>query len=288
MDGILVIDKPEGPTSHDIVAIVRRVTKTRKVGHAGTLDPFATGVLVVGVNQGTKLLQFLQGDEKEYEATVRLGIETDTLDRDGKVVSEAPCPGISYEEVERILASFVGRQSQIPPVYAAIKKDGVPHYKLARKGLSVEVTPRDVEIHSITRAKLDLPYLSFTVRCSSGTYVRSLARDIGRKVGCGGHLTALRRVSSGRFGIETAIPLERFKEMGENWVDAASGLREALSLHEVDVDQLQAENIRMGREVTLNEDFPGNIFMLTCSGKLVAVAEKPKGEKVRLVRVFNS
>lgn len=287
MDGILVIDKPEGPTSHDIVAIVRRVTKTRKVGHAGTLDPFATGVLVVGVNQGTKLLQFLQGDEKEYEATVRLGIETDTLDRDGKVVSEAPCPDTSYEEAERILASFVGRQSQIPPIYAAIKKDGIPQYKLARKGLSVEVAPRDIEIYSITRAKLDLPYLSFTVRCSSGTYVRSLARDIGMKVGCGGHLTALRRVSSGRFGIETAISLERFKEMGGNWVDAATGLREALSLPEVVVDQLQAENIRMGREVTLKEDFPGNMFMLTCSGKLVAVAEKPEGEKVRLVRVFN-
>lgn len=287
MDGILVIDKPEGPTSHDVVSIVRRIAGTRKVGHAGTLDPFATGVLVVGVNQGTKLLQFLQGDGKEYEATIRLGVETDTLDRDGKVMSETPCPDISHEEVERILASFVGRQSQLPPIYAAIKKDGIPLYKLARKGLSVEVAPRDIEIHSISRAKLDLPYLSFTVRCSSGTYVRSLARDIGKKVGCGGHLTALRRTRSGRFGIEMAVSLNTLREMGGKWTDVAIGLREALSLPEAEVDPLQAGDIRMGREITLDEDVPGNMFMLTCNGKLVAVAEKVEGEKLRLLRVFN-
>lgn len=290
-DGILVIDKPEGVTSHDVVDSVRKVVGTRKVGHAGTLDPFATGVLIVGINQGTKLLPFLQIDEKEYEGTVRLGVETDTLDRDGRVLRETQCPSIMYEEMEKILASFVGRQSQLPPIYSAIKKEGVPLYKLARKGVEVEVLPREIEVYGITLRTLDIPDVSFTVRCSSGTYVRSLARDIGIKVGCGGHLKSLRRTRSGRFGADMAIPLSRLKEIGSNWVERAIGLRDALSLPEAIVDRSKAEMIRMGKELYLQDICSGAVnsgrFMLTCNKELVAVAEVGVGGKLSLIRVFN-
>lgn len=291
MDGILIIDKPEGVTSHDVVNSVRRIAVTRKVGHAGTLDPFATGVLIVGINQGTKLLPFLQIDEKEYEGTVRLGVETDTLDRDGRILRETQCPSIGYEEMEKILASFVGRQSQIPPIYSAIKKEGVPLYKLARKGVEVELQPREIEVYEITLRTLDIPYVSFTVRCSSGSYVRSFARDIGIKVGCGGHLTSLRRTRSGRFCIDKAITLSRLKEMGNKWGDRAVGLREALSLPEIVVDPSTAEMIRMGKELAVEDISSGADvsarFMFTCDKDLVAVAEVGENAKLHLIRVFN-
>lgn len=292
MDGILVIDKPEGLTSHDVVNSVRRIALTRKVGHAGTLDPFATGVLVVGFNQGTKVLPFLQEEEKEYEATVRLGIETDTLDRDGKVLKETTCPDVGYEEIKKILVSFVGRQSQLPPKYSAIKKNGVPLYKLSRKGLDVEVLPREIEIYGITLRKLELPDVSFAVRCSTGTYVRSLARDIGLKIGCGGYLERLRRLRSGKFGMEKAVPLSRLKDMGERWQDMAIGLRDALSLPEIGIDYELAEMIRMGRGLTVEAiGYAGSVpvgrFMLTCNKGLVAVAEEGEGRKLHLIRVFN-
>jgi tRNA pseudouridine55 synthase len=293
MDGILVIDKPKGLTSHDVVNSVRRIALTRKVGHAGTLDPFATGVLVVGFNQGTKILPFLQEEEKEYEAILRLGVETDTLDRDGKVLKESPCPDISREEIDGILSSFLGRQSQVPPKYSAIKREGVPLYKLARRGLEVEVPSREVEIYGMSLLSLDLPYVSFRVRCSSGTYVRSLARDIGIKAGCGGHLTSLRRIRSGRFGVETAIPLERLKEMRERWHQAAIGLRDALSLPEIEIDPEKAWMIRNGREFTVEERVgtlhavPSGRFMIACNKSLVAVAEEGEGKRLRMIRVFN-
>lgn len=287
MDGILIIDKPEGLTSHDVVNSVRRIALTRKVGHAGTLDPFATGVLVVGVGQGTKALTFLKEDDKEYEATLRLGAETDTLDRDGRIVKEAPCPDISHDDMERILTSFIGKQNQIPPRFAAIKKDGIPLYKLARKGLDFEVPPRGIEIFGITLLNIDMPQVSFRVRCSSGTYVRSLARDIGSKIGCGGYLESLRRLRSGRFGIEKAIPLGKLKGMGDRWHEAAILLRDALSLPEIMVEPEKAEMIRMGKEIFLEEAVPGGMFMLTCNKELVAVAELVEDRKVHLLRVFN-
>lgn len=287
MDGILVIDKPAGLTSHDVVNSVRRIAGTRKVGHAGTLDPFATGVLVVGVGQGTKAITFLKEDDKEYEATLRLGVETDTLDRDGRVIRETRCPDISYEYVEKLLNSFVGRQDQVPPRFAAIKKDGIPLYKLARKGLDFEVPPRAIEIFGITLLSIDLPQVSFRVRCSSGTYIRSLARDIGIKIGCGGYLESLRRLRSGRFGIEKAIPLEKMKGMGNRWHEAAIGLRDALPLFEITVNPEKAEMVRMGKEFFLEEAVPTGMFMLTCNKELVAVAELVEGRKVHLLRVFN-
>lgn len=287
MNGILVIDKPAGLTSHDVVNSVRKIALTRKVGHAGTLDPFATGVLVVGVGQGTKALTFLKEDDKEYEATLRLGVETDTLDRDGRIVKETPCPDITHGDMERILASFIGKQNQIPPRFAAIKKDGIPFYKLARKGLEFEVPPRGIEIFGITLLSIDMPQVSFRVRCSSGTYVRSLARDIGSKIGCGGYLESLRRLRSGRFGIEKAVSLEKLKGMGERWHEAAIGLRDAIPLPEITVEPEKAEMLRMGKDIFLEEAAPSGMFMLTCSKELVAVAELAEGRKVHLLRVFN-
>ena len=287
MDGILIIDKPEGFTSHDVVNSVRGIAGTKKVGHAGTLDPFATGVLIVGVNQGTKALTFLKEDDKEYEATLMLGAETDTLDRDGRVIKEVPCPDISHDDMERILASFIGKQEQLPPRFAAIKKDGIPFYKLARKGLDFEVPPRGIEIYGITLLNIDMPQVFFRVRCSSGTYVRSLARDIGIKAGCCGYLKSLRRIRSGRFGIEKAIPLQKLKGMGNRWHEAAIWLRDALPLPEIMVNSEKAEIIRMGKEIFLEDMAPGGIFMLTCNKELVAVAELVEGRKVHLLRVFN-
>lgn len=293
MDGILVIDKPAGLTSHDVVNSVRKIALTKKVGHAGTLDPFATGVLVVGFNQGTKALNFLKEDDKEYEATLRLGAETDTLDRDGRIVKETPCPVVANEDMEKILASFMGKQSQLPPMFSAIKKDGVPLYRLARKGINVEVSPRDVEIYAITLLRLEMPYVSFRVRCSSGTYVRSLARDIGIKVGCGAYLESLRRLRSGRFSEGQAVPLAKLKEMGNEWHKAAIGLREALSLPEVEIYPLKAEMIRSGRDFSVEGyvgaqyTVPSGMFMLTCNKELVAVAEEGEGGKLHIIRVFN-
>lgn len=287
MDGILVIDKPAGLTSHDVVNSVRRIAGTRKVGHAGTLDPFATGILIVGVNQGTKALTFLKEDDKEYEATLRLGVETDTLDRDGRIVKETPCPDISHDDMERVLASFIGKQEQVPPRFAAIKKDGIPLYKLARKGLDFEVPPRGIEIFGITLLSIDMPQVSFRVRCSSGTYVRSLARDIGSKIGCGGHLESLKRTRSGRFTDDQAVSLDRLREMGNEWYKAAIGLRDALSLPEIEVEPEKAEMIRMGKEFSLEEAVPGGMFMLTCNKGLVAVAELLEDRKLHLLRVFN-
>ena len=292
MDGILVIDKPEGLTSHDVVNSVRRIAGTKKVGHAGTLDPFATGVLIVGVNQGTKALTFLKEDDKEYEATLMLGAETDTLDRDGRIVKETPCPDISHDDMERILASFIGKQEQLPPRFAAIKKDGIPFYKLARKGLDFEVPPRGIEIFGITLLNVYMPRVSFSVKCSSGTYVRSLARDIGSKIGCGGYLESLRRLKSGRFGIEKAIPLEKLKGMRNRWHEAAIWLRDALPLPDITVEPEKAEMIRMGKELTVDEVLSGGLvpegrFMLTCNKSLVAVAEAGEERRLHLLRVFN-
>ncbi|MFO7538111.1 MAG: tRNA pseudouridine(55) synthase TruB [Chloroflexota bacterium] len=206
-EGLLNIDKPAGITSHDVVQQVRRVTGVRRVGHAGTLDPLATGILLVGVGRTTRLIEYLVGQPKLYEAEVRLGQATNTYDTEGEVVAERPFSSITSEMIAGNLAPFRGQIEQRPPIYSAIKKDGQPLYKLARQGIEVEVPMRQVTIYALEMLAYDAPFVNLRVTCSAGTYIRSLAHDLGQALGCGGHLTALRRTAIGTFGVETAVSL---------------------------------------------------------------------------------
>ncbi|MEJ2746347.1 MAG: tRNA pseudouridine(55) synthase TruB [Anaerolineae bacterium] len=217
IEGVLSIDKPGGMTSHDVIQRVRRLTNIRRIGHAGTLDPLATGVLLLCVGRAARLVEYLVGQDKVYEATVRLGQTTNTYDAEGEVVAERPFSHITPGQIEQTLSQFRGPIQQRPPRYSAIKKDGQPLYKLARAGIDVEPPLREVTIYALEIEAVDLPEVRLRVSCSSGTYVRSLAHDLGQALGCGGHVTALRRVAVGDFAVETAVPLDQLTET--NWQD---------------------------------------------------------------------
>ena len=207
MNGILVIDKPSGPTSHDICRHFKKTLPVKKVGHAGTLDPLATGVLVILLDEATKLQSIFMGQDKEYEFTMRLGITTDTYDSEGKIVEQKEVAFDVAEKLPKILPQFVGDILQIPPPFSAIKKNGQPLYKLARRGETVEIAPRKLKIYSLEIVAIDLPDVMMKVRCSCGTYVRSLAHDMGQLLGVGAHITQLRRLRSEPFGVEEAIQI---------------------------------------------------------------------------------
>ena len=199
--GLVVVDKPGGLTSHDVVARVRRLAGTRKVGHAGTLDPMATGVLVLGVNRATRLLGHLALTDKRYDATVRLGTTTTTDDAEGEVVETKPTSGIVDDDVRRVITTFVGEIDQVPSAVSAIKVDGKRAYARVRAGEEVDLPARRVTVHEIEVTSLDLPSVEISVHCSSGTYIRAIARDLGAALGVGGHLTSLRRTAVGSFGL---------------------------------------------------------------------------------------
>ena len=206
--GILNIDKPAGMTSHDVVNRVRRLSGQRRVGHAGTLDPLATGVLVICVGWATRLSEYLMGGTKRYRTTARLGVTTDTYDAEGSVVFEADPGDVSLARVNCALESFEGEIEQIPPMYSAVKHKGTPLYKLARRGEAVTRSARSVHIYELSVADWDPPDVALEVICSKGTYIRSLVHDLGEKLGCGAHLTALTRLSSGSFRVDEATSLE--------------------------------------------------------------------------------
>jgi tRNA pseudouridine55 synthase len=211
MDGVLVIDKEPGPTSHDVVSSVRRLLKEKKVGHTGTLDPAATGVLPLVLGKATKVARYLTGNDKVYEATLRLGANTDTLDREGQVVRERPVE-VTEAQVRAAAESFRGPIDQLPPMYSAKKIDGKRLYELARQGMEVEREPKRVTIHSLDVTRVELPDVDVRVRCTAGTYLRVLAEDIGEKLGCGAYLYALRRTDSGAFSLADAITLEQLAD----------------------------------------------------------------------------
>lgn len=213
-DGALLVDKPSGPTSHDVVDAIRRQFRIKKVGHCGTLDPAATGLLIIVLGRGTKLSERLMADDKVYEGTMKLGESTNSHDADGDLTGSLPVPPITLEELNELAGTFVGDQMQLPPMVSAIKKDGVPLYKLARKGLEVERKERLIHIYSFRFAAYDEPLATFRVACTKGTYVRTLAHDLGVKLGCGAHLTSLRRTVSGRFDVADALPLAQILAMG--------------------------------------------------------------------------
>lgn len=212
LDGVLIIDKPSGITSHDVVAKVRKALKTKKVGHTGTLDPLATGVLVVCVEKATKLVNYLTCDEKIYEVEMKLGIKTDTGDITGNIIDEDTNYKVTIKEANEVIKSFVGKQKQIPPMYSAIKVNGQKLYELARKGIEIEREPRDIEIFDIYNIEINNEFIKYTVHCSKGTYVRSLCEDIAQRLGTIGVMTKLRRIKSGQFEIENAIKIDDISE----------------------------------------------------------------------------
>ncbi|OQW94576.1 MAG: tRNA pseudouridine(55) synthase TruB [Verrucomicrobia bacterium A1] len=218
-DGLLLVDKPGGVTSHDVVDAVRRRFRFRKVGHGGTLDPMATGLLVLLIGRGTKVSDRVMGADKTYEGTLRLGVATDSEDGDGRVIAEADPSGVTADALRAAMEKRQGDQMQTPPMVSAIKKDGIPLYKLARRGETVEREARLVHIYEFTLLGFNPPQASFRMRCTKGTYVRTLCADIGREFGCGAFLESLRRTASGSFSLADARPL----------ADILNGPREALS-----------------------------------------------------------
>lgn len=273
--GLIVVDKPIGPTSHKVVNLVRAGTGVRKVGHAGTLDPRASGVLVLCLGPATRLSEFLSTASKRYEAQVRFGFATRTYDAEGEVVhhtGNAP----SLEQIRRALPSFRGEIQQVPPPYSAVKLEGRKAYELARQGQDPELEPRSVTIYEIGIERYEPPDLWLTVECSAGTYIRSLAHDLGEMLSTGAHLAALRRVKAGPFGIEQAVPLidlEHTFAVGgwERFVIPAAGALPELPSVRLTPEQL--EEIRNGRRIPTSEGHSGLVKALSPEGELAAILE---------------
>jgi tRNA pseudouridine55 synthase len=210
-DGLLLVDKPAGWTSHDVVGFLRGQFRLRKVGHGGTLDPMATGLLVILIGRATKLSGRIMGSDKVYEGAMRLGASTETHDVDGRVVQEADPSAVTRAQLEAEMKKWTGDVMQLPPMVSAIKKDGVPLYKLARKGQEVERTPRMLHVYEFQLLDFAPPTARFRLRCTKGTYVRTLCHDIGQALGCGAHLNSLRRLQSGRLKVDDAVPVESLR-----------------------------------------------------------------------------
>jgi tRNA pseudouridine55 synthase len=251
MDGILVVNKPQGWTSHDVVGRIRRLTHQKRVGHAGTLDPMATGVLLVCLGRATRVAEYLMDSDKTYRAVVRLGVETDTYDAEGQVVATQPV-NVDESDLRAALARFVGAIDQVPPMYSALKRDGKPLYQLARQGIEVERKPRRITIYDITLRAWQPPDATIDVHCSSGTYIRSLAHDIGAVLrgACGAHLIALTRLASGSFTLDDAVTLEDLTGLED-----LSGLLHPLdaALQDLPILKLDADQ---ARRIVLGQAIP--------------------------------
>ncbi len=308
MNGVLVIDKPAGMTSHDVVHRVRKISGIRKVGHTGTLDPIATGVLPVCMNEAAKLVQFLANDDKEYRATLLLGVRTDTLDTEGEVLSREE-PLADRKQIEAVFRSLVGRRTQIAPKYSAVKVKGRALYDWTRRGVDVARPEREVEIYSVRIEEISLPEVVFTVACSKGTYIRSLCAEAGEALGCGGCMSALRRTRSGMFGIETAVTLDELSRNG--WDEAKKRVMPLMELlpgiPQIEVDGPLAQRLKNGwqpeTEIMRRYHIPflaeGDVVKLaTVDCHLVAVAlalgsseeivsAGTNRQALRILRVFN-
>lgn len=267
--GILVIDKPSGPTSHDVVARVRRVFRV-KAGHTGTLDPLATGVLPVVVGQATRLARFYQGHDKEYLVSARLGIATDSYDREGSVIEERPVPTITSEELDNRLQVFRGRIRQKAPLYSAVKVQGRRLYQHARAGDSPERPEREVEVRALEVVSRTDESVQLRIDCSAGTYVRTLVHDLGESLGCGAHVESLRRVRSGAFTLEMAVPLDLLAEQWQEGFVPLSGLLPEFPA--VDLSASQALRVSHGNEIPFPGKPQGEWLRLFDEGALVALA----------------
>ena len=310
-DGIILTDKGDGETSHGVVKKVKALFRGGtpvKVGHAGTLDPFATGLLIILLGQGTKLSQFIMSGEKVYVATVELGVETDTLDPTGKVLRTSRVPDMSSEFIQERVERFVGKIRQVPPAYSAIRYKGTRAYKLARSGQDVDLKAREVVVYSLHILAVDLPQITMRIRCSSGTYIRSLAADFGRDLGPGGHLRSLRRLKSGPFDVTDALPSSEIAEKGEGFLSKrVLTIRDALpDMGEIIINPVLAKKIRHGyqpvweeliagleRKPGIQPDPHNGWIKLISDNKLVAIMKtnlenEDSRVKAKLERVFSA
>jgi tRNA pseudouridine55 synthase len=297
IDAVLVIDKPLGLTSFDVVRRVRRACGLRRIGHGGTLDPAASGVLPVCLGEATKLAQFLLDADKEYDFTVCFGVETDTDDAAGTVTARHDAGAVNEAAVRRALESFRGAISQVPPSYSALKRAGRPLYDYARAGEVVEVAPRAVTVHALELTSFAGPgAVTMTMRCSKGTYVRALARDLGRALGVGAHVTALRRTRSGPFSLADALPLDEVLSALSAPTPALAALplvEPAAALRHLGrrvVDETVARDVRLGRRITLEtaaESGDPRLCLIDGRGKLVAVALVREDRTLEMLRVFH-
>jgi tRNA pseudouridine55 synthase len=308
MNGIIIIDKPSGKTSHDVVSEVKKILAVKKAGHTGTLDPLATGVLPVCINEGTKLAQFYMSETKEYRTTMLLGIETDTLDSDGKIVAQRQI-NVGSEEIRLELNRLVGEVKQTPPQYSALKFKGKPLYKYARKGLNVAVEPRTVRIFTVNVEEITIPYVTFTISCSKGTYIRSVCADVGNALGCGACMTALRRTKSGEFSDGSALSLEQIAEEERKHTLASRVISMVDTLPHftsIEIDKTLAGKIKSGHQPTMENmntyQIPfldaGAMIKFTSNDCLIAIGKllysrdgidtSSEGQPaVKIMRVFN-
>ena len=309
MDGIVVIDKPAGLTSHDVVSEVKRILGARKAGHTGTLDPMATGVLPVCINEATKLAQFLSAEKKTYLATMLLGVQTDTQDTEGKVTQKSDRV-VPEEDIRGALNRMVGKIKQVPPAYSALKHKGKPLFKYARAGEFPEISARDVEIFSLNVRDISFPYVTFDISCSKGTYIRTVCSDVGKALGCGATLSGLRRLQSGFFTEDMALSLEdvpvaeKKKELLAKMLPMAQSLRifSAIEVSESLADKLRAgfqPDVEMMRQNVLPFLAAGDMIkFISPAGHLVAVAEMQmptsemahrdgRTQAARMLRIFN-
>ncbi len=298
LSGVLVVDKPEKMTSAGVVAFVKKQMKAAKAGHTGTLDPFATGVLVCCINHATRLARFFLNDEKKYEAVICLGVETDTQDSTGNIMSQCDPVEFSEKTIRSVFKRFEGSIEQFPPIFSALKHQGIPLYKLARTGRPFQKPARRVFISSIRILDIRLPEIRFEVSCSSGTYIRALCSDIGKALGCGGHLKALRRLESGGFTIQEAISLAEVKELASTGklsgrlINMSSALRK-MPAHVADKNLIA--KIMHGRIITENDFISestgiakGFIKIVDNSDDLLAVlSRKEQSRPYRYCCVFN-
>lgn len=280
--GLVIVDKAAGMTSHDVVARVRRLAGTRKVGHAGTLDPMATGVLVLGLNRATRLLGHLMLTEKAYDATILLGTSTTTDDAEGEVTATAPTDGVTEDAIRAALTAFVGEIDQVPTAVSAIKVDGKRAYQRVRDGEEVELKARRVTVHELTVTAVRGPEVDISVRCSSGTYIRAIARDVGAALGVGGHLTALRRTAVGRFDLAQARSLE---QLGDELTVVPIADAARATFPGVDLDEQQALDVRVGRRLSLALPGAGEHALFAPDGEFLALYE-PTDDGARPVAVF--
>jgi tRNA pseudouridine55 synthase len=283
VSGILVVDKPVGLTSHDVVEIIRKGTNIRRAGHTGTLDPRASGVLVVLVGPAVRLSEFVSASDKRYQAIIRLGGTTDTYDADGRFTGQSNTPvSVTEAQFNEVLQHYVGEIEQTPPAYSAVKVQGRKAYELARQGEEVELAPRKINVYHLEVLEWAPPEVVIDVHCSSGTYVRSLANDLGSELGCGAYLVGLRRTKSGRFSLREATPLRKLQEAFTigNWyqylIPAAEALAEWTA---VELSPDEVEEVKHGHRVkAVPETQPGLVRGVSMAGELIAILDLAAGE----------
>ncbi len=296
MDAVILLDKPAGITSAEAVRRIKRFVKPARVGHLGTLDPFATGLLPIMIGEATKLAPFLEGGDKEYVGTIKLGVETDTLDRDGQVIRTAPVPALTPARIGEVAAEFIGTITQTPPIFSAIKREGVPMYKLARKNIDIAPPPpRGVEIKSLALEASGCDRINFVVVCSPGTYIRSLARDIGVALGTAAYLDELRRTRTSHFQIADAVGLDivvAALEAGDTAALKTLSLRDAVgAMPEATVDSAAERRLRNGDSSVLDMMAPvasGYFKVISEPGALIAIARATSRVTAVIERIFNS